>query len=261
MSAQILRPYNPASWFHPKGIYKVLGRLNPKLPNVEGRLFLTFTFDRLLFANESLAFDHGRDRLRRVFFALRKGVLWEGKKYVIDAPYCVKVEFHADGWPHFHAIFLTRRFLPAGLLNQLWGLGRTNVGRITNDEFQYLLKYVTKSGTLPAWALRRRRLRIFQSSRGFYTTPPQERQKTKGRSLITCRTTSLGQRIERWRRTALLQTGENFEQIILGAPYSELLAELIFPTAKEGRYLGGGHILINDSKELLIWKNQTSVHP
>jgi hypothetical protein len=261
MSAQILRPYNPASWFHPKGIYKVLARLNPRLPDVEGKLFLTFTFDRVLFANESLAFDHGRDRLRRVFFAPRKGVKWEGKKHIIDAPYCVKVEFHADGWPHFHAIFLTRRFVPAGLLAELWGLGRTNVGRITNDEFRYLLKYVTKSGTLPDWALSRSRLRVFQSSRGFYVSAPEEKLPSKPTGISRRRSGSLGQRIERWRRTALLQSGENFEQVILGGPFCDLLAELIYPVAKEGRYLGGGHVLINDSKELFPWINQTSAHP
>jgi hypothetical protein len=261
MSGQILRPYNPASWFHPKGIYKVLAKLNPKLPDVEGMLFLTFTFDRLLFANPSLAFDHGRDRLRRVFYHLRKGVVWEGKRYVIDEPYCVKVEFHADGWPHFHVIFLTRRFLPARLLTALWGNGRTNVGRITNDEFRYLLKYVTKSGTLPEWALSRRRLRVFQSSRGFYTTTAEPKPEAKKTGRTRRRPGSLGQRIERWRRTALLQTGEQFERVILGAPYPELLAQLIFSVALEGRYLGGGHILINDSQELFPWINQTSALP
>ena len=261
MSA-ILRPYNPASWFHPKGIFKVLARLNPKLPNVDGMLFLTFTFDQALFANPSLAFDHGRDRLRRIFYALRKGVEWEGKRYVIDEPYCVKVEFHANGWAHFHVIFLTRRFLPGALLNELWGYGRTNVKRITDDKFRYLLKYVTKAGTLPDWALQRRRLRVFQSSRGFYTTATESKQpKKQSVSLRRRRGGSIGQRIERWQRTALLQTGDQFEQVQLGAPFSVLLAELIFPVAVDGRYLGGGHILINDRRELLKWIQQRPTNP
>ena len=142
--SQILRPYNPASWFHPVGIRKVLAKLEPRLPDVTGMLFLTFTFNPALFADPSLAFETGRDRLRRVFFKLRHGVEWKGKTYLIDAPYCVKVEFHANGWAHFHAVFLTRRYVPGDLLNALWELGRTNVGRIRNKTFRYLLKYVTK---------------------------------------------------------------------------------------------------------------------
>jgi hypothetical protein len=258
MSQSILRPYNPASWFHPKGIYKVLARLNPKLPNVEGKLFLTFTFNRHLFANESLAFDHGRDRLRRIFYQLRKGVVWEGKRHVIDAPYCIKLEFHADGWPHFHAIFLTRRFLPAQLLNELWSNGRAQVGRITNDHFHYLLKYVTKSGTLPEWARSRRRLRVFQSSRGFYTAAPEPKEPSKSRGRSRRQLSTLGQRLERWDRTALLQTGEQFEPVILGAPFAELLADQIYPVAMAGRYLGNGHVIINDRRELYPWIKLTN---
>ena len=63
---EVLRPFNPASWFHPRGIYKILARITPKLPNVEGCLFLTFTFDPALFKDAGTAFDLGRDRMRRL---------------------------------------------------------------------------------------------------------------------------------------------------------------------------------------------------
>jgi hypothetical protein len=252
MKPHILRPYNPASWFHAGGIWKVLARLEPKLPDVGGRLFLTFTFNPALFADPSLAFDQGRDHLRRMFYKLRQGVQWEGIRYVIDAPYCVKVEFHQNGWAHFHVVFLTRRFLPAPLLNELWGYGRTNVQRIRNHTFRYLLKYVTKGGGLPEWVKRRTRLRIFQSSRGFYIIPsePKAPSEKTGR---TCRFGTIGERIIRWSKTALIQEGDQFGQIILGAPFKELLDELILSVARAGRYLGNGHIQINDSKELLPW--------
>lgn len=251
----VLRPYNPASWFHPVGIWKVLARLRPKLPDVGGMLFLTFTFDPALFDSPSSAFESGRDRLRRIFFKLRRGVEWEGKRFVIDAPYCVKVEFHQNGWAHFHVIFLTRRFLPGGLLNQLWEFGRTNVGRIHNDRFHYLLKYVTKGGGLPDWVKNRTRLRVFQASRGFYVTngdarPASEKTGRKRRESL------LGERINRWSRTALLQCGEKFRSVLLGAPFAELLDELIYPIAKDGRYLGNGHITINDTGDLIQWLEQ-----
>ena len=111
MSA-VLREYIPASWFHARGIYKVLARLNPRLPDVGGNLFLTFTVNPALYASPAAAFEHARDRLRRIFYRLRRGVTWEGKKYVIDAPYAIKVEFHQNGWAHFHVVFLTQRYLP-----------------------------------------------------------------------------------------------------------------------------------------------------
>lgn len=252
MNPQVLRPYIPASWFHGIGIRKVLARIEPKLPDVGGRLFLTFTFNPALFADPSQAFDHGREHLRRVFYQLRKGVEWEGKVVRVDAPYCVKVEFHQNGWAHFHVIFLTRRFLPGPLLTHLWGFGRTNIGRIRNRTFRYLLKYVTKGGDLPDWVKQRTRIRIFQSSRGFYTvaSEPKPASESTGQ---TRRFRTIGERLIRWGKTALLQDGDRFRQLILGAPFEELLSELILPVARAGRYLGNGHILINDTKQLLTW--------
>lgn len=159
----VLRAYNPVSWFHPKGIHRVLAGLKPLLPDVGGSLFLTFTVNPALFESPRSAFQHARSRLRRVFFELRKGVEWEGKRYVIDAPYCVKVEFHRNGWAHFHVIFRTRRYVPGELLTALWKLGRTDVRRISDAKFRYLLKYVTKGGELPDWVLDFKWLRVWQS--------------------------------------------------------------------------------------------------
>ena len=257
----ILRPYIPASWFHPVGIHKVLSKLKPRLPDVGGMLFLTLTFNPALFDNPSLAFETGRDRLRRMFFKLRRGVTWEGKKYLIDSPYCVKVEFHQNGWAHFHIVFLTRRYLPADLLTELWGYGRPNVRRIRNHTFHYLLKYVTKGGGLPEWVLARSRLRVFQSSRGFYRTAnePKAQSKPTGRKR---KVSLLGDRLKRWRKTALLQKGDTFQQVPLVAPFAELLDKHILPIARAGRYLGNGHIVINDIEQINLWiENQLNSAP
>ncbi len=238
----VLRPFNPVSWFHPRGIHRVLARLMPRLPDVSGCLFLTFTINPLLFAEPAAAFEHSRQQLRRVFYRLRRGAEWERKTHRIDAPYCVKVEFHGNEWAHFHIVFLTRRFLPGALLNELWGLGRTNVQRITNEKFHYLLKYVTKSGgELPAWVQARKRLRVFQASRGFYLNGSDaekpasiERRHKKRKPSDT-----LGARVERYRRTALFKSGKQFSQVQLWAPFDELHAAQIYPAAVAGRYLGG----------------------
>lgn len=257
MSAAILREYIPASWFHARGIYKVLARLTPRLPDVGGNLFLTFTINPAFYASPSIAFEHARDRLRRVFYRLRRGVAWEGKTYVIDAPYAIKVEFHRNGWAHFHVVFLTRRFLPGALLNHLWGLGRTNVQRISNDEFRYLLKYVTKGGCLPDWVLDRSRLRVFQASRGFYSKsaePAKSATPPKNETITRARTT-LRDRLQIWLRSALVEEDGHFSAYYLKAPFHDLAAELIFPVAMERRYLGGGRFLISDISQLEPWIN------
>ncbi len=251
----VLRPYNPISWFHPRGICRVLAKLLPRLPNVGGCLFLTFTFNPALYADPSAAFEHGRDKLRRMFHRLRQGVVFNGIRYVVNEPYAVKVEFHQNGWAHFHVVFLTRRFIPCGLFDALWGLGRTNVRRIANKDFHYLLKYVTKGGGLPEWVLNRSRLRVFQPSRGFLdgTAEPRMPSQLTGRKLRSC---TLGERIRRWSKTAIFQAGERYRQVILPRPFFELMSELVYPIALAGRYLGGGHFKINDSEDLIPWLSQ-----
>ena len=97
---QTIKEFIPASWFHPVGIYKVLARIWDRLPDVRGMLFLTFTLDPKNYANEETAFEDSRQWLRKIFFQLRNGVEHEGKIYIIDAPYCIKVEFHESGWVH-----------------------------------------------------------------------------------------------------------------------------------------------------------------
>lgn len=257
-NGSVLRAYNPISWFHALGIYRVLARLKPRLPDVGGCLFLTFTTNPALYACPSTAFDHARDRLRRIFYALRKGVEWEGKRYVIDAPYAVKVEFHKNGWAHFHVIFLSRRYVPGELITHLWGLGRTDVRRIKNEKFHYLLKYVTKGGALPDWVLSRKRLRVFQPSHGFCRPAPAEEEKQTEKappSMCPKKRASytLGERLNRWRKTALLGRGSDCEQVLLSAPFTELFNELVYSVAVAGRYLGNGKIQINDRRELIPW--------
>jgi hypothetical protein len=257
ISSAVLSAYVPASWFHARGIFKVLRRLEPRLPDVAKMLFLTFTVNPALYEDPEAAFEHSRDRLRRVFHRLRQGVTWEKKFYQIDAPYAVKVEFHKADWAHFHVIFLTRRYLPGSLLNHLWSLGRTNVQRISNRRFRYLLKYVTKGSGLPEWILGRKRLRVFQSSRGFLRrsneNEPKAAQVGPAKRKLRRRVTTLGERLQQWKKSALLKQGEHYNRCILMEPFKVLFDHLVFPVAREGRYLGNGHILINDTTQLIPW--------
>lgn len=251
-----IRPFIPASWFHEQGIYKVLRRLEPRLPDVGGKLFLTFTTDPKLFKDAESGFECGRERLRKVFYRLRKGVEWESEKFQIDAPYCVKVEFHENGWAHFHAIFLTRRFLPGGLLNELWGHGRTNVERISQEKFRYLLKYVTKGDSLPDWILNRPRLRVFQTSRGFLKPVEGKRRlkskvtKSEDEPEKPGKSACIGERLEKWRNTGILRELDRHRPILFERPYSEVVAGDVLDAAKAGSYRGRQVIEFRDQWDI-----------
>tara|TARA_B100001123_G_scaffold289085_1_gene322137 strand:+ start:456 stop:1274 length:819 start_codon:yes stop_codon:yes gene_type:complete len=267
MRSSYIQEYIPCTWFHPKGVLKVLSRYEDRLPNMSGCLFATFTIDRNRFRENGQgpgeAFDVTRDRIRKMFFKLRKGLVWQGKAYAIKSPYCTKLEFHDDeeGWPHFHVVWLTRRFVPAELLEHLWGHGRTNVKRISNNGFDYLLKYVSKSGQAPDWVKERTQLRVFQPSRGFLKpivdtgAKPKRKKKEKNQRIPT----TIGERLDKWAHTAVFVTptsnGNQFMELPLSENYRDIFDHLVHAAALDGRYQIGGKIIINTRKDFLSWIN------
>jgi hypothetical protein len=254
---QTIKEFVPASWFHPRGIFKVLARIWDRLPDVSGKLFLTFTIDPKFYASEEAGFEDSRDWLRKVFFQLRHGVEHEGKRYVIDAPYCVKVEFHESGWVHYHVIFLTRRFVPRELLAELWGLGWVKVQRITNKDFHYLLKYVTKPDELPEWVKSRKRLRVFQTTAGFLKELPRllsmkgplaDLKKACKRASFT-----IGERFQRWACMAAIRQNGNARTVRFQIPYRDIFDHLVLSAALDGRYKGSGEIIVPRKDGLNLW--------
>jgi hypothetical protein len=256
---QTIKEFVPASWFHPVGIFKVLARIWDRLPDVSGKLFLTFTLDPKNYANEEIAFEDSRDWLRKVFFKIRRGVEHEGRTYTIDAPYCIKVEFHESGWVHYHAIFLTRRFLPKELLAELWGLGWVKVQRISNQDFHYVLKYVTKADDLPDWIMQRKRLRVFQSTKGFLKPLPQSKSaavedvlddltERKRRASYT-----MDERFCRWACMGVIRQNGQARTVRFRVPYREIFDQLVLSAALDGRYKGTGEIIINRKEGLNLW--------
>jgi hypothetical protein len=250
---QTIKEYIPASWFHPVGIYKVLARIWHRLPDVGGKLFLTFTVDPKIYANEETAFEDSRQLLRKVFYYLRHGVEHQGKTFVIDAPYCIKVEFHESGWVHYHAIFLTRRFLPKELLAELWGLGWVTVQRITNKDFHYLLKYVTKPEDLPQWVLKRKRLRVFQTTKDFLKPEPPKPERiclTAGRSRASY---TIEERFWLWACQAVIRQRGTARVVRFRMPYREIFDHLVLSAALDGRYKGSGEIIVPRTEGLTLW--------
>lgn len=262
MSIGIMSEHVPVSWFHPRGVHKAVARIEHRLPDVAGSLFLTLTINPAHFASPENAFEYARDRIRKMFYGFRRGMKWEGKTIRLKCPYLVKVEFHENGWPHFHIIALTKRFLPAELLRRKWGLGRTEVKRISTEQFQYLLKYVTKGMELPDWVAKRRRLRIFQPSRGFLLLEERKASRKDSaeprppRKRRQCAT--IGERFEKWRRMARLSSedGTWVRTFALSCAFRTIFDHLILSVARDGRYLGGGKIVINNRKELVQWETK-----
>lgn len=251
-----MRPYCPASWFHSRGIYKVVSKIKDRIPNLSGSLFITFTLDPELFEDGPKdAFLKARQKLRKVFYALRKGAKWDSVDYLVKAPYCVKLEFHKNGWPHFHVVFRTRRFLPADLVNHLWGLGRSDVRRVGKKDFEYLFKYVSKGGALPDWVKELSKVRIWQTSRGFYEKAlPKAKTKRGPRAKSQRFGLNIGERLESWDRMALLESDAGkYAQQPLARPFSEILNEEVISIAREGRYLGNNQVLLSDPFQLKDW--------
>ena len=253
LDEQTIKEFIPASWFHPVGIFKVLARLWDRLPDVSGKLFLTFTLDPKQYADEETAFEDSRDWLRKLFFQLRHGVEHEGKVYVIDAPYCIKVEFHESGWVHFHAIFLTRRFLPKELLAALWDRGWVTVQRIKTEDFHYLLKYVTKAAELPAWVLKRKRLRVFQTTKGFLKPLPPEPKTISLKEPIKRASYTMDERFWHWACMAVTRQNGKARTVRFQMPYREIFDHLVLSAALDGRYKGNGEIIINREEVLNPW--------
>ena len=254
-----IKEFIPASWFHPVGIFKVLARFWDRLPDVSGKLFLTFTVDPKQYASEEAAFEDSRNWLRKVFFQLRQGVEHDGKSYSIDAPYCIKVEFHESGWVHYHAIFLTRRFLPKELLSELWGLGWVKVQRITTTDFHYLLKYVTKPDDLPEWVKKRKRLRVFQTTKGFLEALPKDKPSEPKTVLDELKAKkkrasyTMDERFWRWACMAVIREDGQARAVMFQMPYRKLFDHLVLAAARDGRYKGSGEILINRKEGLGPW--------
>ena len=236
----------------------MLARIWDRLPDVGGKLFFTFTLDPKLYANEEAAFEDSRKRLRKVFFQLRHGVEHEGKVYTVDAPYCIKVEFHESGWVHYHAIFLTRRFLPKELLAELWGLGWVKIQRITNKDFHYLLKYVTKPDDLPEWVKKKKRLRVFQTTKGFLKpstnpkplpTPDVDDSKPKEpRASYT-----MEERFRRWECMGVIRLHGMARTMQFSVPYRDIFDHLVLSAALDGRYKGSGEIIVSRKEGITSW--------
>ena len=195
-----LSPYISASWWQPEGRRRVIRRLEKRgFPDLDGFLFATLTGDPEGLTEEEV-FEKGNDRRRRVICELRKRG-FEIKRYFS------KLELHGSGYPHWHIGIDCRRYIPAELLQELWGLGFVKVKRVKANSWRYLMKYVVKgNGVVPDWVLDYpRRIRVFQTSVGFYAVPSEPRQG-KEPSGKQKETRTLRQKFVEWEGRGVVRT-------------------------------------------------------
>lgn len=162
-----LLPYYSESWFTSEGARLKLRRLQRAgLPEFKNWRFITLTM-----GNHSGhpwdAYVRGKDRLRRFLARFRRAI---GRPF----RWCWKLEFHEDGFAHWHLLIEYTKRIPQDFLPDVeswWGLGRVKVQRVQRKDIFYVFKYVAKSiEDVPEWVAHHKgRIRVFQASRGFYS--------------------------------------------------------------------------------------------
>lgn len=219
--------YSPPNWWSPEGVAKKRRIIERRgLPDFHSWRFVTLTLNRELFDGPLDGYLVGKDHMRRFMVAARLACLWAK-----TARWCWKLEFQADGWPHWHLLVERTEKMSVEemeTLGKLWALGRTNVEMVSSGEFLYSFKYAFKpvmqdeenaeaflddepQAVLPGWfqdyyepstddgkpPKSFARCRFWQTSRGFYTSaaesPPKE-EKPKLKSFVPWRVRDVADR-------------------------------------------------------------------
>ena len=181
-----LEAYRPETWFSLEGARMKKRRLElAGIPNLRDWRFITLTI-ALRNITPTQAYEKGCARMRRFLARFRKAI---GRDFL----WCWKLEVHADedGYPHWHLLIDYRKKIPMEIFERLtkwWGLGRVDVRRVRQQDWEYLFKYVSKGlEELPEWLTHfKGRIRIFQTSRGFWTR--RKKRVVKKAEPLTCMT-------------------------------------------------------------------------
>jgi hypothetical protein len=253
-----LHYYTPETWFTAEGARLKARRLERSgLPNMTNWRFITLTIATRAISHSD-AYKRGKDRLRRFLAKFREAI---GRPF----KWCWKLEFHEDGFAHWHLLVEYTKQIPEEMLPELekwWGLGRVNVKRVRQREMYYVFKYVSKGlEDLPLWVENHKgRLRVFQSSKGFFVRA--QRREVKKREPLSCLVPmTLGQKMSWDARRALMveitPKGEKRISIVkLRMPFSELyMARVQQAIAKQETLVGFGIVPLSTSQMLEI-KNE-----
>ncbi len=163
-----IQPYTAPNWVTDQGVARKLRLISKNgLPSLMYAKRLTFTVDRQLFDNELDAMQTMLCQFPKFIRNLKS--LYKSEFGRECPEYVMWIEFHSDGWPHFHMDWLRRGSLPLnwirfdGFLSRLWKLGNVHIKTINRHQDHYAFKYAFKpegkhdsdfvSYALPRWFL------------------------------------------------------------------------------------------------------------
>lgn len=172
------------SWFTAEGSKIQAAKLSKRFKSLETSnetlFFLTLTVDPAAYPHPAIAYRIGTSRMRFLMYNLRK--LYGNFKYFW------KLEFHESGYPHWHVILrfpgrnrqICEKSEFSTLIERIAFYFRLPAengvhirklsGKNAASAFRYLCKYTVKGVKLPNWVLSFKRIRVVQSSVGFYST-------------------------------------------------------------------------------------------
>lgn len=241
------------SWFTSEGARLKARRLQQAgIPNMGNWRFITLTVaDRT--SSPLAVYLRGKERMRRFLARVRQAIG--------DFRWCWKLEFHEDDYPHWHVCLEYRQRIPEEMLCELerwWGLGRVNVERIKSRHLYYVFKYIAKGvEDLPVWVANYKgRLRVFQTSRGFFT---HRKQRVAGKKApVSCALkVTIAVRLSWDERRALLTTFVKGERRVASVRLRMTFAQLLLGRALNAIRTGvpmaySDRVTISHHQELML---------
>ena len=166
-------------------------KLRPALRDWKSVLMLTLTLDQKPFDGPEEAYRYiGKKRaVAELMKKLHKG------QHVITRRYALAMEYHKNGWPHYH-VLVEGRYVDKHKLQKMWGHGIAYVSKhdFKNVEhaINYATKYISKTDEkggfwFPDWVLDYKgNIRRFSTSRGLVPTRKQKKKcSNKARARVT----------------------------------------------------------------------------
>lgn len=271
-----VRPYCPVSFWTKEGACRIYRRfVTWGIPDLTNWRFITLTINRDEYPHAEKAYELGKlyvSDFRTAF----KAVYPHGNHFT-------KLELHEpdkeDGqvYPHWHLLLDWKRQVDFVAVSKMWRMGRVNVQRIEDADFDYVFKYVAKSvDDLPNWLKGRRVVRAWSASKGFFLNRPHVEQKgvecgaedeapsAAGAHYVEVspgvfardvpverdESPTLGERIEKWRRTVQITQVQpdgsvrGYLRVTQFPSWNQFLAHVA--QDKLAHYLGSSDLTINE---------------
>ncbi|MBS0662287.1 MAG: hypothetical protein JSR48_03425, partial [Verrucomicrobia bacterium] len=172
-----VRPYCPVSFWTKAGADRLFRRFKAwGIPDLRNWRLITLTVDRNEYPDAEAAFELGKLYVSDFRTAFKATYPHEN--------HFTKLELHQpdkdDGqvYPHWHLLVDWKQQVDFVVVAAMWRMGRLKVQRVEDGDCDYLFKYVAKSvDELPEWLKKRRTVRAWSASKGFFLKRPPTAKK------------------------------------------------------------------------------------